>query len=195
MCFGSGWIAAWMDSASMSCGFSLKMSNSAITRSILRVMEVLRHRIGCCRCYNSDRPEVHTLVASMRSLIDSYGERLLLGEIYLPIDQLVLYYGNDLSGASLPFNFQRSCVRGGRTQSRRSFGNTRQPYHPGRGRTGFWVTTTRHESRVVSAPNRREWPPCYCSRCAEHRPLLWRRNWDAECADSASGDSGSGREK
>ena len=43
---------------------------------------------------------------SMRSVLDSYGERLLLGEIYLPINQLVLYYGKDLTGASLPFNFQ-----------------------------------------------------------------------------------------
>jgi alpha-glucosidase len=56
--------------------------------------------------FNSDRPEVHGLVAKMRSVLDSYGERLLLGEIYLPINQLVLYYGKDLMGASLPFNFQ-----------------------------------------------------------------------------------------
>ena len=56
--------------------------------------------------FNADRPEVHGLVASMRSVLDSYGERLLLGEIYLPINQLVLYYGKDLTGATLPFNFQ-----------------------------------------------------------------------------------------
>ena len=56
--------------------------------------------------FNADRPEVHGLVANMRSVLDSYGERLLLGEIYLPINQLVLYYGKDLTGASLPFNFQ-----------------------------------------------------------------------------------------
>jgi alpha-glucosidase len=56
--------------------------------------------------YNSDRPEVHDLVAKMRSVLDSYGERLLIGEIYLPIHQLVLYYGKDLRGATLPFNFQ-----------------------------------------------------------------------------------------
>ena len=56
--------------------------------------------------YNSDRPEVHDLVAKMRSVLDSYSERLLIGEIYLPIHQLVLYYGEDLRGATLPFNFQ-----------------------------------------------------------------------------------------
>jgi alpha-glucosidase len=30
----------------------------------------------------------------------------LIGEIYLPIEQLVTYYGHDLKGAHLPFNFQ-----------------------------------------------------------------------------------------
>lgn len=56
--------------------------------------------------YNSDRPEIHDLVATMRSVLDSYHERVLIGEIYLPINQLVSYYGRDLKGASLPFNFQ-----------------------------------------------------------------------------------------
>ena len=33
-------------------------------------------------------------------------ERLLIGEIYLPVQQLVTYYGIDNRGAHLPFNFQ-----------------------------------------------------------------------------------------
>jgi hypothetical protein len=32
--------------------------------------------------------------------------RVLIGEIYLPLERLVAYYGVDLSGAHLPFNFQ-----------------------------------------------------------------------------------------
>jgi alpha-glucosidase len=31
---------------------------------------------------------------------------VLIGEIYLPIERLVTYYGRDLTGAHLPFNFQ-----------------------------------------------------------------------------------------
>ena len=31
--------------------------------------------------------------------------RLLIGETYLPFDQLATYYGHDLKGAQLPFNF------------------------------------------------------------------------------------------
>ena len=56
--------------------------------------------------YTANRPEVHAIVAEMRSVTDTYPERVLIGEIYLPIEQLVTYYGHDLKGAHLPFNFQ-----------------------------------------------------------------------------------------
>jgi alpha-glucosidase len=55
--------------------------------------------------YNTNRPEVHAIVADLRAVLDSYGDRLLIGEIYLPFDQLATYYGQDLKGAQLPFNF------------------------------------------------------------------------------------------
>jgi alpha-glucosidase len=55
--------------------------------------------------YNSDRPEIHALIAKMRAVVDEYGDRVLIGEIYLPIERLVTYYGEKLSGAHLPFNF------------------------------------------------------------------------------------------
>ena len=56
--------------------------------------------------YNSDRPEVHQLVAEMREVVDKFPSRVLIGEIYLPVQQLMMYYGTDLKGANLPFNFQ-----------------------------------------------------------------------------------------
>ncbi len=56
--------------------------------------------------YNSDRPEVHDLVAEMRAVVDEFPQRVLIGEIYLPVPQLMTYYGRDLTGANLPFNFQ-----------------------------------------------------------------------------------------
>jgi alpha-glucosidase len=55
--------------------------------------------------YNTNRPEVHAIVAEMRAVLESYGDRLLIGEIYLPFHQLTTYYGRDLDGAQLPFNF------------------------------------------------------------------------------------------
>jgi len=36
----------------------------------------------------------------MRSVIDEFEGRVLIGEIYLPLDRLVAYYGRDLSGAA-----------------------------------------------------------------------------------------------
>ena len=56
--------------------------------------------------FTTDRPEVHDVVAEMRGVMDAYGDRLLIGEIYLPVERLVLYYGTDGGGAHLPFNFQ-----------------------------------------------------------------------------------------
>src|SRR5947209_12828958 len=41
----------------------------------------------------------------MRRVIDEFDSRVLIGEIYLPVERLVAYYGKDLSGAHLPFNF------------------------------------------------------------------------------------------
>jgi alpha-glucosidase len=61
--------------------------------------------------YTADQPETHEIVREMRALLDSYGERVLIGEIYLPIKELVAYYGAEpgetpqLLGAQMPFNF------------------------------------------------------------------------------------------
>jgi len=55
--------------------------------------------------YSTDQPEVHEVIAGMRSVTDEFSSRVLIGEIYLPLQRLVAYYGNDLGGAHLPFNF------------------------------------------------------------------------------------------
>ena len=56
--------------------------------------------------YSADRPEVHEIVAEMRRVLDDYPDRVLIGEIYLPLERLVTYYGQDMKRAHLPFNFQ-----------------------------------------------------------------------------------------
>jgi len=53
-----------------------------------------------------DQPEVHEIVAEMRQVMDRYRERVLIGEIYLPLEKLLAYYGIDGCGAHMPFNFQ-----------------------------------------------------------------------------------------
>ena len=66
--------------------------------------------------YTANQPETLEIVYQMRALLDQYaGDRLLIGEIYLPIAELVTYYGAvpatpetphpALRGAQLPFNF------------------------------------------------------------------------------------------
>lgn len=56
--------------------------------------------------HSTHQPEVHELAAELRALADDYGERLLVGEIVLPVEDLMQYYGRDLPGVHLPFNFQ-----------------------------------------------------------------------------------------
>jgi len=48
---------------------------------------------------------VHDVIAEMRRVTDAYSARVLIGEIYLPLHRLMAYYGNDLTGAQMPFNF------------------------------------------------------------------------------------------
>jgi alpha-glucosidase len=66
------------------------------------------HRL--LQLHSTDQPEVHRIAAEMRAIADSYGarglgERVLIGEIYLPVDRLMQYYGGERPGVHLPFNF------------------------------------------------------------------------------------------
>ena len=62
------------------------------------------HRV--LQLHSTDQPEVHDIAAEMRAVADDHGDRVLIGEIYLPVDRLMTYYGGDLPGVHLPFNFQ-----------------------------------------------------------------------------------------
>jgi alpha-glucosidase len=56
--------------------------------------------------YSADQPGVHGIAVEMRRVVDEYpGERVLIGEIYLPVERLVAYYGPELTEIHLPFNF------------------------------------------------------------------------------------------
>ncbi|MDB5687315.1 MAG: alpha-amylase, partial [Rhizorhabdus sp.] len=57
--------------------------------------------------HSTDQPEVHDIAAEMRAIADDYaGDRVLIGEIYLPVERLMMYYGTGAPGVHLPFNFQ-----------------------------------------------------------------------------------------
>jgi glycosidase len=67
------------------------------------------HRV--LQLHSTDQPEVHEIAVDMRAVADSYAasgrsERVLVGEIYLPVDRLLHYYGRERPEVHLPFNFQ-----------------------------------------------------------------------------------------
>lgn len=64
--------------------------------------EIQRH----IHVHSADQPEVHKVIGEMRKVLNAYDNRLLIGEIYLPLERLMSYYGEEGSGVHLPFNFQ-----------------------------------------------------------------------------------------
>jgi len=63
--------------------------------SVKRLLEV----------HSADQPEIFEVLSEMRRVVDAYPARVLIGEIYLPLERLVAYYGRAGSGVHLPFNF------------------------------------------------------------------------------------------
>ncbi len=56
--------------------------------------------------HTTDQPEVHDVISEMRAVLDEYPARMMVGEIYLPVERLVTYYGEGGEGVHMPFNFQ-----------------------------------------------------------------------------------------
>jgi alpha-glucosidase len=57
--------------------------------------------------YTENLPEVHGLIQKMREMLDSYNERMMVGETYVPNELLTKYYGTpEKREIHLPFNFQ-----------------------------------------------------------------------------------------
>jgi oligo-1,6-glucosidase/alpha-glucosidase len=55
---------------------------------------------------STDQPEAHAIAAEMRAIAESYGNRALIGEIFLPFDRLAKWYGTpERPEVHLPFNF------------------------------------------------------------------------------------------
>ncbi|GAC1383872.1 MAG: alpha-amylase family glycosyl hydrolase [Herpetosiphon sp.] len=56
--------------------------------------------------YTQDLPETHSIIRRFRDVIDSYDDRVMIGEIYLDHETLMAYYGTANDECHLPFNFQ-----------------------------------------------------------------------------------------
>ena len=57
--------------------------------------------------HSTDQPEAHAIAAEFRALADSYGDRVLIGEIFLPNDRHARWFGtHERPQVHLPINFQ-----------------------------------------------------------------------------------------
>jgi alpha-glucosidase len=111
--------------------------------------------------YSTDQPEVQEVVAEMRRVTDEFEARVLIGEIYLPLHRLVAYYGKDLGGAHMPFNFALLST----LWSARSIEKIIAEYEAAcRGRWPNWVLGNHDRPRVASrvGPDQAGSPRCCC---------------------------------
>ena len=100
-----------------------------------------------------DQPGVHASIKAMRRVADAYPDKVMIGEAYLPIDRLMAYYGADLTGFHLPFNFHLiSTAWPPRSRSRPLSRPTRPPCRVAGGLTGCSAITTDPVSRAASGP-------------------------------------------
>jgi len=58
------------------------------------------------RVFTKDRPETHAIVREMRDVLDEFPDRVLIGEVHLPLARAMAYYGGKRPDFHLPFNFQ-----------------------------------------------------------------------------------------
>ena len=84
-------------------------------------------------------------------MIDEFDDRVLIGEIYLPLDRLVAYYGNDLARRASAVQFRAAVDAVERAGDREaSSPNTKRACRRAAGRTGCWATTIGRGSRAGS---------------------------------------------
>jgi alpha-glucosidase len=105
--------------------------------------------------YTVDRPEVHAVVAELRRIVDEFDQRLLIGEIYLPLEKLVAYYGADLAGCHLPFNFSLLLLKTWNAVEIRRLIETYEALLPP-GAWPNWVLGNHDQPRVASRVGREQ---------------------------------------
>jgi alpha-glucosidase len=56
--------------------------------------------------YDQDHEDIHGVMQDFRRLIDSYGDKCAIGELWYELPSWVKYYGENGDGLHLPFNFR-----------------------------------------------------------------------------------------
>ena len=101
------------------------------------------------RVYSENQPGIHLLVQQLRQVAEEYQERVLIGEIYLPYAELVRYYGENLSGIHLPFNFQLILLADWKAEKVKTLVDSYEVVLPA-GAWPNWVLGNHDNPRVVS---------------------------------------------
>jgi alpha-glucosidase len=66
----------------------------------------INERDRVIQLHSTDQPEAHEISTEMRAIADTYGDRVLIGEIFLPNDRLARWHGTpEKPQVHLPFNF------------------------------------------------------------------------------------------
>ncbi len=100
------------------------------------------------RLYTVDRPEIHDVIAGLRKLVDGHGDKVLIGEIHLPLERLMRYYGVKLGGIQLPFNFSLLRTAWTAADLRRTIATYEAALPPGAWPN--WVLGNHDTSRIAS---------------------------------------------
>jgi alpha-glucosidase len=115
---------------------------------------------------DSRRTESALAVGSRRAhgrrTVSAFPDCVLIGEIYLPIGRLVVYYGRDLNGLHLPFNFRLLITRWHARSIAKLIDDYEAALPP---EVGHWVLLGNHDRpRVASSAGREEEEmPQYCA--------------------------------
>jgi alpha-glucosidase len=105
------------------------------------------------RLYSEDRPEIHDIVRELRAVMDVYNERVMIGEIYLPLSKLIRYYGDNLNEAHLPFNFQLVLLATWNARAIQQLVDTYEATLP-TGAWPNWVLSNHDKPRIASRVGR-----------------------------------------
>ncbi|MBK8984742.1 MAG: DUF3459 domain-containing protein [Chloroflexi bacterium] len=99
--------------------------------------------------YTQSVPGVHDIIRQMRALLDEYDERMMVGEIYLPFDELVAYYGRAHDECHMPFNFHLIANKDWRATAVRQLVEAYEAALP-KGAWPNWVLGNHDQHRVAT---------------------------------------------
>jgi alpha-glucosidase len=105
--------------------------------------------------YTEDQPGIHEIVREMRAVVDTYGERVLIGEIWPPLERMMPYYGERLDEAHLPFNLQLVLQTTWQARTIRQVVDTYEGALP-RGARPNWVLGNHDRPRVATRLGREQ---------------------------------------